>query len=149
MKKVDKKAILKGCLLKQELQIQDFEKEISDLKSEIYDHDVIPSQGGVNTTERQEVLARYESELEFLKSELAHLEGIDIKRIHEKAEDGAVVVTVQKIFFIAVSTEEVDVNGAGVFGISTKAPLFLQMKGKMKGEEFQFNHQKFKILDIY
>ncbi|SHO63497.1 hypothetical protein [Algoriphagus zhangzhouensis] len=149
MEMIDKKAIIKGCLIKQEMQIQDFEKEIQDLKSEIYDHDVIPSQDGGGTTERQEVLARYESELEFLKSELAKLESIDWERVHEVVDTGAVVVTDKRVFFVAVSTEEVEVNGSSIFGLSTQAPIFLQMKGKKSGDEFDFNGQHYKISKVY
>ena len=119
------------------------------MKSEIYDHDVIPSQGGGGTTERQEVLARYESELEFLKSELAKLESIDSDRLHEEADTGAVVVTDKRAFFVAVSTEEVEVNGFSIFGLSTQAPIFLRMKGKKSGDDFDFNGQHYKITQVY
>ncbi|WP_268035478.1 hypothetical protein [Algoriphagus sp. PAP.12] len=149
MKLMDKKAILKGCLIKQEMQIQDFEKEIKELKSEIYDHDVIPSQDGGGTTDKQELLARYESELEFLKTELAKLESIDPNKIHNVVDVGSVVMTDKRTFFVAVSTEEVEVNDQSIFGVSTQAPIFIQMKGKKTGDEFEFNKQHYKIEQVY
>jgi hypothetical protein len=46
--------------------------------------------------------------------------------------------------FIGVSSEKVEVNGESVFGISTKAHLWIR-----KGSKFQFNETHYVIEDVY
>jgi hypothetical protein len=47
-----------------------------------------------------------------------------------------------------VSSEKVEVNGESVFGISTKAPIYANMRGLEKGK-FQFNETHYVIEDVY
>jgi hypothetical protein len=42
----------------------------------------------------------------------------------------------------------VEVNGESVFGISTKAPIYANMRIR-KGSKFQFNETHYVIEDVY
>jgi hypothetical protein len=147
--RLSKSSILHACTIKQQLTISDFEKEILRLKSEVTTKDESESQGGRGTSEQNELLVRMEHELLFLKNELMILANIDPDQVCEKIEEGAVVVTDQRIFFVSTSIESVDVNEVSVFGLSVHAPIFTEMKGKKKGEIIEFHGLRYQILDIY
>lgn len=147
--RLPKASILHACVIKQQLTISDFEKEILQLSTAVTDHQESASQEPRGASERNEVLIRMEHELVFLKNELMALEKIDPDRICQKVEEGAVVVTDKRIFFVSTSIESVDVNGKSVFGLSIHAPIYAAMKGKVKGEKIEFNGLRYQILDLY
>lgn len=145
----EKKSIIHASVIKQQLEIEDFEKEITALKKEIYSHNETPSQGDSSAAERTEVLLRYENEVGFLKEELEILENIDPNEKLDEIGPGAVVVTNQRVFFVSVSIEQVEVNGIDIFGLSTKAPIFQALRGKKAGDKLDFNGIHYDIQDVY
>lgn len=147
--RLSKSSILHACIIKQQLTISDFEKEIARLRSEVTTKDESESQGGRGTSEQNELLVRVEHELLFLRNELMTLENIDPEEVCEKIEEGAVVVTDQRIFFVSTSIESVEVNGKSVFGLSVHAPIYVEMKGKKKGEIIEYKGLRYQILDVY
>lgn len=147
--RLSKSSILHACTIKQQLTISDFEKEVARLKSEVTTKDESESQGGRGTTEQNDLLVRMEHELLFLKNELMTLSNIDPDQVSEKIEEGAVVVTDQRTFFVSTSIESVDVNEKSVFGLSVHAPIYGDMKGKKKGETIEYNGLRYQILDVY
>ncbi|MBC6366992.1 hypothetical protein [Algoriphagus sp. AK58] len=147
--RISKASMLHASLIKQQLIISDFEKEIENLKGEIIAREEIASQEHRGGAERNEMLVRMEHELVFLKNELMTLEGIDEEKVSEKVELGAVVVTDQRIFFVSTSVDLLEVNGQSLFGISTKAPIYHVMKGKTKGDTFDYGGVRYQIRDVY
>lgn len=149
MSELSKAAIVRACIQKQEGLINDFEKEVASIKSEILDNDTSQSQGDNSRAERIDVLNSYEKELAFLKDELTYLENLDWKGDNKEAEPGAVVVTDKLTFFISVSIEDVMVESEKIYGISVKAPIFGVMRGKKIGDSFEYNNVKYSIKYIY
>ena len=147
--RIPKASILHACIIKQQLTIHDFEKEIKSIKVELTAHEESASQEHRGFAERNELLVRIEHELEFLKKELISLEEIDPEKSSTQVEAGAVVATDQRIFFISTSIEQVDVNGFQIVGISLKAPIYPGMKGKKSGESFEYGGVHYRILDVY
>lgn len=147
--RISKSDILSVCIQKQEELIHNFNDRIDEAKAEVTSHPESPSQSDEGSNSAEEMLHVMEQELAFVRAEMNILRGIDPEDPAVVAERGAVVVTDQRIFFIAVSSEEVDVHGQKVFGMSEKAPLYKLMKGQKTGDTFQFNDTKYKILDIY
>lgn len=147
--RLSKRSILRTCIIKQQLTISDFEMEIEQLSSAVTDRQESASQEPRGASERNEVLVRMEHELVFLKNELMALEQIDPNLICDKVEEGAVLVTDKRVFFVSTSIESVDVNGQSVFGLSVHAPIYAAMKGKVKGEKIEFNGLRYDILDVY
>lgn len=144
-----KSSILYACIIKQQLTISDFENEVARLRAAITTNDESESQGGSGTSDQNDLLVRMEHELLFLKNELMTLENIDPSLSCDKIEEGAVVVTDQRIFFVSTSIESVDVNEKSVFGLSVHAPIYGNMKGKKKGETVEYNGLRYQILDVY
>lgn len=101
--RLPKSSILHACIIKQQLTISDFEKEINQLKSEVTTKHESESQLGRGKADQNELLVRMEHELHFLKSELITLEAIDPEEVCEVIELGAVVVTDQRTFFVSTS----------------------------------------------
>jgi hypothetical protein len=147
--RLSKSSILHACIIKQQLTISDFEKEVARLKTEVISRDESASQGGNGATEQNDLLVRMEHELLFLRNELMILENIDAEAVCEEIELGAVVVTDQRIFFVSTSIESVSVNENLIFGLSLHAPIYSEMKGKKKGELIEYNGLRYKILDVY
>lgn len=147
--RIPKSTILHACIIKQQLIISNFEKEIKNLKDDIYGQDVIPSQGDYSAAERTEVLERYERELLFLQEELKALERINPDVHFDKVQPGAVVVTNHQTFFVSVSIEQIEVNDNIVFGLSIEAPIYQTMKFKKAGEHFSFKNRAYTILEVY
>ncbi len=144
-----KEAILKVCLAKQQELIDHFNTRIEDAKVEVTSHPESPSQSTEGSNSAEDVLHVMEQELAFVKYEMDILKSLDPHHHSDHVERGAVVYTDQRDFFIAVSSEEVDVNGKKIFGMSEKAPLYAQMRGLKSGDLFQFNETKYKILDVF
>lgn len=147
--RLSKSSILQACTNKQHRTISDFEKEIARLKTEVTTKDESESQGGRGTTEQNDMLVRMEHELLFLKNELMTLENIDSDQESDVIEEGAVVVTDQRVFFVSTSIESVEVDGKSVFGLSVHAPIYDDMKGKKKNEVIEYNGLRYQILDVY
>lgn len=146
---LSKESILHACIIKQQLTIADFEKEVTQMRAELTTHDESASQDQKPNREKNELLVRMEGELIFLKNELMTLENIDPNHVCQKVELGAVVVTDQRVFFISTSIESVEVNGKSVFGLSVHAPIYEAMKGKVIGDRIEFNGLRYQVLEVY
>lgn len=147
--RLPKSCILHACFAKQQMIISDFENEVNRLKAEVTFHYESASQSGHGGSEQNELLVRMEHELLYLKNELITLEGIDPDQIYDKIQEGAVVVTDYRIFFVSTSIETMDISGKFIFGLSTHAPIYTAMKGKGKGEFIEFSGLRYQILDVY
>lgn len=147
--RIDKADIHQACMVKQQELIENFEMEIASLKKEMFAHDFSQSQSDSGSVERNELLVRYENELIFLNNELQILESIDPNEETEKAELGSVVVTDQRIFYVSVSIEQIEVEGQKIFGLSVKAPIYEAISKISKGEKMSFNGVNYKVLDVY
>ena len=146
---ISKAAILHASIIKQQLTLDDFEKEIQSLQHELTTHEESASQEHQGSAEKNELLVRLDHEVGFLKKELMDLETIDPQKICNHVEPGAVVVTDQRIFFISTSVEQLEINGQSVFGISVKAPIYPSMKDKKAGDFFQYGGVNYHILEVY
>lgn len=146
---ISKSAILAACLKKQEELIEHYNQRIEEVKSDAYSHTETPSQTDEGSDSSEELLEVMGQELRFARAEMETLRAIDPANPADHVERGAVVVTDKRTFFIGVSSEEIEVGGTKVFGMSEKAPLYSHMKGLKTGDSFQFNGTKYQIEAIY
>lgn len=146
---ISKTDILNVCLQKQQALIHHFNARIDEVKAEAFNHTETPSQTDDDTGSSEEMLEVMGQELKLARTEMEILRSIDPADPASQVERGAVVVTDQRIFFIGVSSEGIEVHGTKIFGMSEKAPLYSHMKGLKKGDSFQFNGLKYVIQDIY
>lgn len=147
--RISKAVILDACIARQEELIQHFDQRIEEVKADAYSHSETPSQTDEGASAPEEMLEVMGQELRFVKSEMEILRSIDPENPATVVERGAVVVTDKRTFFIAVSSEELDLEGAKIFGMSEKAPLYGHMKGLKKEDSFSFNGMTYHIQDIY
>ena len=148
-RETSKAAILQVCIEKQQELIDHFNERLEEAKAEVTSHPDSPSQSDEGSNSADDLLHVMVQELAFVNAEMEILKSLDPDHISKQVERGAVVCTDQRDFFIAVSSEEVDVNGEKVFGMSDKAPLYAKMKGLKAADTFQFNETIYKIIDIY
>lgn len=149
MKKISKEAILNACIEKQEALINSFEGRVAEMKEDAYGKEQSASQSEDRAAGKIELLSNFEQELKFAQMEMGYLKTLDPMQEKDKIEPGAVAITNQRNFFVAISSEKVDVNGTEVFGLSTNAPIYSAMKDLKKGDQFEFNGIKYSVEDVY
>lgn len=147
-----KRLILKAGLEKQEKLIDDFKTRINEMKdsARMLNESQYDSQQASQNGENMERIDVLTGQLNFAQEELDLLHRLNVDAPdHDSVHMGSVIETDQRTFFISVSLEEFEANGNKVFGISTKAPIYAAMRGKLKGDSFEFNNIKYQIQDIY
>jgi hypothetical protein len=77
------------------------------------------------------------------------LKGLEPKQIHEKIQNGTVVITKDFRFYTSVSLEEFVVGQERFFGVSTKSPIYYAMCELQKGDEFEVNGKHYIIEDAF
>ena len=150
-KKISKELILNACLQKQEELVKNYDSRVMEMRTDTTndDDDLSASQSEDHNAGDVEILGTMESGLEFAQREMVSLAAIDPAHENEIVEPGAVVITNVRTFFIAVSSERVEMEDEVIYGISTNAPIYAVMAGLKKGETFKFNGTEYKIEDIY
>lgn len=148
-----RKKILDACIQKQQSLIDDFNLRIKAVldtqglgNEEEYDnHEASQkSQASEEVSALNEALSLANEEMSFLQR-LKDSEN----NLHTIAGPGAIVSTDKAIFFISVSIEKFSVDGETFFGISTRSPLYLAMKGLSERSLFLYNGSIYKITDIF
>ena len=147
--RIAKATILASCIQKQEELIDHFNQRLEDVKAEAYNNNETPSQTDEGSNSPEEFLQTLEHELDFVTGEMEVLRSIDPSNSSVQVERGAVVVTNHRTFFIGVSSEEIEIDGQKIFGMSDHAPLYTYMRGLHKGDSFEYNKTKYEIADIY
>ncbi len=136
-----KKSILKSAKEKQQAIINDFRLRIENiLKAE----KGISEEGMDLNRQAHDDVGKLEvnllaDQLNFAVEEMDLLNKISVELpLHNQAQFGSVVVTNhENVLFVSVSLEEFKVDGKEVFGISTKAPIYQDLKGKTTGDSFR------------
>ena len=82
-------------------------------------------------------------------NELKVLDRLDPKKIIDKVEFGAIVVTTDQNYFISVGLGKLETADQCFFAISPMVPICQAMIGKRKNEIFIFRDKKIALLDIY
>lgn len=149
--RVSKKQILEAGVKAQEAIINDFRSRIEELKStgQQYASEQHDSGAQSMTEGTEEQAALMSEQLLMLVEEMDKLQRIQADDDHDNVHLGSVVLTDQQRFFVSVSIERFKCAGQEYFGVSTKAPIYKAMEGKLKGETFEVNGRAFKIVDLY
>ncbi len=148
-KNISKELILTTCLQKQQDLIKNYNERVTEMTADASVNDRSASQSEDHNAGNVEVLNTMEEELEFAQMEMGFLKSLDVTQVSTQVEPGAVVVTNHRVFFIAVSSEKVEIDGEIIFGISTNAPIYSAMRGLKKGGQFEFNGIPYQIENVY
>ena len=147
--KVDKNWIITTCVANQNELIDNFKKREAEINEAAFTKNASASQTEDRSAGKYELLKAIGDELAFAQKELTFLETIDGNLQNDSVELGAVVVTDKLTFFIAISSDKMEKNGATIVGISTRAPIYEKMRELKKGDSFQFNETTYVIEDLY
>ena len=153
MNKVEyKKQILEAGKAEHQTVIDDFSERIKamqDGEMMVNDGQMDYQQQSMNSETNQQI-SQLAEQLNFAVEEMNLLNSIVIEEpLHEEVLFGSVVETDQKTFFVSVSIDDFAVGDAKFFGLSTKTPLFKEMKNKKQGDTFSFGPRTYKILNVY
>jgi hypothetical protein len=77
------------------------------------------------------------------------LDRIELLEENKEVTFGSVVITETQKLFISISLGKIDVDGEDYFAISPLVPLYKALEGAKKGEPFEFNGKKNKIVDLF
>ncbi|MFT7352868.1 MAG: hypothetical protein ACI9XR_002659 [Flavobacterium sp.] len=147
--KLNKNDILQACIAKQTELIDGFTAKLKAMEADTADNNLSSSQSVNRSTEKIELTNAIGKELDFAKREMEFLKNGSTTTEFKTVKPGAVVVTDLITFYICVSIENFEVAGKQLFGMSTKAPLYLAMQGMKKGDTFSYNEKSYKIQDLY
>ena len=151
-KLVKKQEILNQAIATHHGVIDDFKNRINEMRSSemlVNEDQLDYEERSFNDTTNESIEALAQ-QLNFAVAEMDELYKIKIEEpLHEVVGFGSVVITDNRKFFISVSVEDFKVNNESWFGISTKTPLYQEMKGKKNGDSFAFNHVNYVIKDIF
>lgn len=147
-----KKTVLSKAKEIQKGLIDDFRTRINDIK----DGGVHINEGEFDVDESAQrdsgmhVLDSLADQLNFAVDEMDYLDQLHIgDRLHDTVAQGSIVKTDKMTFFPSVSIEDFEVNGEKLFGISTKAPLYQEMRNKKAGDKVEYNGEVYHIEDVY
>lgn len=76
------------------------------------------------------------------------LKRVDLEKRHTQVDFGSLVITDSTTFFVVVGMGLISFQKQDVAVISMLVPIYHSMKGKRVGEYFEFNKNKYKILEI-
>jgi hypothetical protein len=77
------------------------------------------------------------------------LDRIDLVEENSTVEFGSIVITEEQKLFISISLGKINVEGVDYFAISPLVPLFKAFEGLKKGDTFEFNGKRQKIIDLF
>ncbi len=148
-KKISKQAVLNICIQKQEEQVENFYNRVTSMKSDINNKDFSASQSEDRKAGKIEMLRIYENELDFSTIDLHYLKSLNSIDEYSTVQTGALVITNETLFYIAISTGRFEIDGVTVIGISVKAPIYNAMQGLAKGDSFKFHEMEYLIQELY
>lgn len=147
--KIDKSRILEQFRQHQLELIDNYKKREAEINEDTFSQNESASQSEDRRAGKYELLKVLGDELAFAQKELAFLNSLDVTKERSVVEPGATVVTDKLTFFIGISSEKVEIDGLTIVGISTRAPIYANMKGLQKGSAFQFNETDYVIEEVY
>lgn len=96
----------------------------------------------------QQELDQLELQLAKTRALLHELDRIPVERTFDQVAFGSLVTTDQGSYFIAIGMGAVEVNNATCYAISLASPIGQVLRGKMDGDEINFNGKTLRILSI-
>jgi len=144
-----KEEIIRVCLKKQEQIIQTAKQAILDLQESANEDDQTRDLYDPYRTQllskRDLLAAQYEKALQDKQT----LEKLATLKSRPYVDVGSVVVTDKQKMFVSIGLGKFVCCDDTYYAISPKVPLFQVMQGLRKGDAYEFNGQKFKILDLF
>ena len=134
------------------------ETKIKNLKTDIdstitsRNTDTKSSAGDKHETSRAKVqteIDQLSKQLSILNQQHQILLSINIKKENKKIGVGSLVYTNAGAYFVGIGLGKIQLGEKEYYGISLASPIGRILKDKIVGDEFIFNSNNYKILDIY
>ena len=81
--------------------------------------------------------------------EMLKLQSMDAEKLYDEVSNGAVVLSGDTVYFIATGLGVIRHEGEKVVILSPRSPLSNLLRGKMKGDQVDFNGKIFPLSDIF
>ena len=145
-----KKQIFDACRENLLTDIHILEKEMNMLKESASTDNEGGMSDHLESTDAEMMNDRLDREnhRNLLYQELSLLDSLNKPEKLEEIEPGAVVITSDRNFFIAIARNFI-VNEHDFIGVSVAAPIFRVLAGKKKGDTYKFNDQEYTIKEVY
>lgn len=76
------------------------------------------------------------------------LQQVDLQNVHSIVRSGSLVTTNKGTFLICVAFGRFETDNTVYFLISPQSPLAALMTGKKEGDQFSFNNQEYRIVEV-
>ena len=80
--------------------------------------------------------------------EIELIKKINPSKQSEKVEFGSLVITNKQKLFVSISLGKIELENEQFYAISTQVPIFKAIQNRKTGDKFEFNGNKFEILEI-
>lgn len=119
-------------------------KGVSDLdESQTIDRDDLSKQG-----ESTDMEMRLNLQLRNAEEDLKAVKNA-LEQQCDKIQQGALIKTDKRWFFVGVSNPSINVNGQSLISFSTSAPVYKKVEGMKAGDTFKLGDKTFAIEKIY
>ncbi len=145
---IDKKELIAFCIAQQQQTVETARRAMEEAQREANDYGTPKDRyDGFRNQQlrKRDLQAR---QMQQALDSVAILELIDPETSSGQIGLGAIIDTDRMTFFIAVGMGMIDLNGKQIAVISPKVPIYSALRDKSVGDTFDFNNQKYKILNI-
>lgn len=80
--------------------------------------------------------------------EIDLIKKIDPEKKSDKVEFGSIVITNKQKLFVSISLGKIMLENEEYYAISTQVPIYNAIKGRKAGEKFEFNGNRFEIIEL-
>ena len=146
-----KETLVRICVKTIEEKLLNIDKELA-LVQKSANEETKSSAGDKYETGRAMLMLEKEKLLgqkEQLFNQLKPLKSIDVKKVCDKVELGAIVLTTGSNYFISSALGKIESDGSSYLVVSALAPIAQAMLGKQVDDTFTFNKMNCKITNIY
>jgi transcription elongation GreA/GreB family factor len=138
------------CLLYIEQRVSTIQKAIKDAQASA-NEETKSSAGDKYETGRSMMQLEIEKNTTQLAQALKLKQALSLINPDKKSSDvqnGSIVITDQSNYYIAISINQIDIEGTTYFPISPASPIGLKMMGLKKQDSFQWNKTTYTIREI-
>lgn len=144
-----KKNLLIKCIAHQEKVIRQLQQEIDEAQKQANDYGQPKDRYDAFRTKLMRQIELYAKQLDKAKMVNDTLHKIAVEHEVSRVEFGAIVITNKQNLFISAGLGKIEMDDEIFYAISTQVPIFHALKGKCKGEEVNFNGNKFHIKEVF
>jgi len=143
---MDKAIIKQSIIAQQEEAVETLRKAVEQYQEEadIDEQEGQDPQDYSHQEEATDLWRRMETQLKIAESDLARIQSIPLEKV-EKVKVGSLIETDYLNFFVGISSLPFQIDDRKVIGISTHAPIYLQLKGKKEGDRVSIGKKEYKI----